>query len=110
MRTLLASASSSIQSGLSAAGGAAGYASNLPLTTIVANVIKVVLGLTGIVFVCFLVYAGFLYLTAGGVDDNVKKAKKLIANSVIGILIIVSAYAIASYLFAALNTITTATG
>ena len=103
---ILAQASSSVEEGLGEAGLAAGYTTNLELTTIVANIISVVLGLTGIAFVVILVYAGILYLTAAGEEANVKKAKGLITNSVIGIIIIVSAYAIASYVFTALTAVT----
>lgn len=99
---LLAQASTDVLSGLGTAGYAAGYTTATPLTTIVANIINVVLGLTGIAFVILLVYAGILYLTAQGEEGNVKKAKKLISGAVIGIIIIVSAYAIANYLFVAL--------
>lgn len=102
---LLASASSdSVLNGLSAAAGAngAGYTENLPVTTIVGNMINVILSLSGILFVCLLVYAGILYLTAAGDDANVKKAKKLISSSIIGIIIIVASYAITSYVFNAL--------
>lgn len=104
---ILAQASSSVEEGLGQAGQAAGYTTNLELTTIVANIINVILGLTGMAFVIILVYAGILYLTAAGEEGNVKKAKGLIKNSVLGIIIIVSAYAIANYVFTALTAVTT---
>lgn len=95
-----ATASSTSLSGLGVAGAAAGFTADAPpITNIIAGLINVVLGLTGIVFLVLLVYAGVLYLTAGGAEDNVKKAKKLIANAIIGIILIVAAYAITSYVF-----------
>lgn len=106
MHTLIAAASDTVAEGLGVAGEQAGYTTNLELTSIVANIINAVLGLTGIVFVILVVYAGFLYLTAAGSEENVKKAKKLLTNSVIGIILIVAAYAIAKYVFAALTTVT----
>jgi len=106
MRTLLAQASTAINTGLGTAGEKAGYAINLEITIIVANIIKVILGLTGMAFIVVLVYAGILYLTAGGKEDNTKKAKHLISSAVIGIIIIVAAYAIANFVFAALTGIT----
>jgi hypothetical protein len=74
------------------------------LPTLVGGIINALLGILGIVFVILVVYAGFLYLTAGGEDDKVKKAKKLLTQSVIGLIIIVAAYAIASYVIGALST------
>jgi len=42
-------------------------------------------------------YAGFLYLTAAGDEEKVKKAKNLIVSAVIGMILILSSYAIASF-------------
>ena len=75
------------------------------LPQIIGNAISVILGLLGIVFVVLVVYAGFLYLTSAGAEDNVKKAKKLLTQAIIGLIIIVSAYAISGYVIAALATI-----
>ncbi len=104
---ILAQASSAVEEGLGVAGEAAEYTTNLELTTIVANIIDVILGLTGMAFVIILVYAGILYLTAAGEDKNIIKAKKLISSSILGIIIIIAAYAIARTIFAALSDATT---
>ncbi len=79
------------------------------LPTIVGKGIGVVLGVLGIAFVVMVVYAGFLYLTAQGDDTNVKKAKKMMTQAVIGMVIVVSAYAISSYVIAALSKISGST-
>ena len=105
---LLATAAESVTSGLGVAGSAAGMGSTAaPVTTIVGGLISAILGLSGIVFVIMVVYAGILYLTSQGEEGNIKKAKKLLSSSIIGLIIIVSSYAIATYVFAALATITT---
>jgi len=41
-----------------------------------------------------MVYAGFLWMTAGGVEENVTKAKSLLMQAVIGLAIVLSAYSI----------------
>ena len=61
---------------------------------IVGRIIRVALGLLGIIFVGLTTYGGFLWMTSGGNEENVKKAKTLITNGIIGLLIIVTAYAI----------------
>jgi Type IV secretion system pilin len=69
----------------------------LPATdirTIIANIIRIALGLIGIVLVVLLIYAGFLWMTAGGNEEQIAKAKKTITNAVIGLIIILAAYAI----------------
>ena len=74
------------------------------LPTLVGAIINVLLSVLGIVFVLLVVYAGFLYLTSQGETKNVEKAKKLLTQSIIGLIIIVAAYAISSYVIGALVT------
>ena len=69
---------------------------------IVAIIIRSLLQLIGIVFVVLTVYAGFLWMTAGGEEEKVSKAKKLIYDGVIGLAIILSAYAISYFIFRSL--------
>lgn len=64
---------------------------------ITGKIILTILGLLGVVFVILLTYGGFLWLTAGGEEDRVKKAQGLITNAVIGTLIVVAAYTIAHF-------------
>lgn len=100
-----------------AQGGLAGAASELTsvgtgigtadtgtdLPTLIGNLISVLLSVLGVIFVVLVVYAGFLYLTAGGEDEKVKKAKKLLSQSIIGLVIIIAAFAIADYVITALT-------
>lgn len=79
-------------------------ATNLP--ALVGNLVNVFISVLGIIFVILIVYAGFLYMTAGGEEDNVKKAKKLLSQSIIGLIIIISAYAISFFIFESLATAT----
>ncbi|RMH01564.1 MAG: hypothetical protein D6706_01675, partial [Chloroflexi bacterium] len=74
----------------------AGLAS-MDLTSLIANIIRAVLGFAGVVLVVMILYGGFLWMTAGGNDDRVKKAKRTITNAVIGLVIAISSYAIASF-------------
>ena len=69
---------------------------------IVVLVINSILSLLGVIFLIIILYAGFLWMTAGGNDDQVGKAKKLMTNSIIGIVIIVGAYAISYFVLDAL--------
>ena len=63
------------------------------------------LGVLGILFVVLIVYAGILYLTSQGEDTNTKKAKKLLTQATMGLIIVVAAYAISNFVLAALTTI-----
>lgn len=72
------------------------------LPTLIGNIISALLSVLGIIFVVLVVYAGFLYLTAAGDDSKVKKAKTLLTQSIIGLVIIVAAYAISAFVIDAL--------
>ncbi len=88
----ISDASSSLREGLSAV-----ESTGLPSTdirVIVAKVIKAALGLLGVVVLVLTIYAGFLWMTAGGNEEQITKAKKMMLNSAIGLAIILSAYAL----------------
>jgi len=67
------------------------------LPTIVGNVISVILGTLGIIMVVIFIRAGFWYMTAGGDPAKVDKAKKVMFQTVIGLLICLLSYAITSF-------------
>lgn len=72
----------------------------LPATDIrliVANIIRAALALMGIVLLVITIYGGYLWMTSGGNEDQIGKAKKILINAVIGLIIILSAYAIVAF-------------
>ncbi|PIR93112.1 hypothetical protein COT99_02560 [Candidatus Falkowbacteria bacterium CG10_big_fil_rev_8_21_14_0_10_43_10] len=64
---------------------------------ILTKVINAILGLLGVIFLVLTLFAGFLWMTAAGNDDQVGKAKKILTAAIIGIVIIVSSYAITNF-------------
>jgi D-alanyl-lipoteichoic acid acyltransferase DltB (MBOAT superfamily) len=87
---------------LSARAGATS-GSRLSLLDILVSLINLLLALSGVVILIFMLYGGFLWMTAGGQEDQVKKAKTIISNSVIGLIIVLSAFSIATFVQGALN-------
>jgi len=73
----------------------------------IANIIRVAMSLLGIVAVVIILIGGFTWMTAGGNDEKVGQAKKWIFAGVIGLAIILSAYAIATF---AIDSLVSATG
>lgn len=63
-------------------------------TGFIGQMIAVVLSLLGVLFLILTIYAGLLWMTAGGNTENVKKAKSILLNSVVGLIIVLSSYAI----------------
>lgn len=79
------------------------------LPKLIGQFIRVFLGVLGIIFVIYVVYAGYIYMTAGGDDTKVQKSKKMIGTAVIGIILIVAAYAISEFVINAIISATTGT-
>ncbi len=73
----------------------------------IGRIINVALSLLGVVVLVIIIYGGFLWMTAGGNDEKVGEAKKWIFGGIIGLVIILSAYAIASFVISNLVTATT---
>lgn len=76
---------------------------------IASSVINVILGFLGIVAVVIILIGGFKWMTAGGNEDKVSEAQKLITAGVIGLIIILAAYAIAKFVLDQLVSATNAT-
>ena len=83
-------------------GNQAGIASSTPLPVLIGNIVNVVLGFLGIVFLVLLLYAGFLWMTAQGEEKPVTKAKDIIKQSIIGLIVIVAAFAISNFVLTSL--------
>lgn len=88
-----------VSSGL---GGAIG--TDKPLMETITGIIKIGLSLLGIIAVVIILSGGFKWMTAGGNEDKVGEAKKMIISGVIGLAIIMSAFAIAQFVITNLAT------
>jgi hypothetical protein len=77
---------------------------------LIANIIRIALGVLGIVAIILVLYAGFLWMSAAGDVKKVDQAKRLLTEAVIGLIIIVSAFAIVSYIFSQLSLATNGGG
>lgn len=78
-----------------------------PLTVTVGKIINSVLTILGIVAVALILYAGFLWMTARGNEQQVEKARSILTQAVIGLIIILAAYSIARFVVNALVSATT---
>ncbi len=61
-------------------------------------IIKSALSFLGVVFLVLMIYAGIQWMQAGGNQEKIDKAKNIIVNSIIGLAIIISAYAITYFI------------
>lgn len=81
--------------------GGSDLQNNLP--TAIGSIISIFLSLIGVVLLVIIVYAGYLWLTAGGNDDQVSHAKQLIKNGVIGMVIALSAFILTQFIVTAVT-------
>lgn len=70
---------------------------NADLTTVIGRIVKIVIGFLGLIAVVIILIGGFQWMTSGGDEDKIKNARKLMTNGVIGLFIVVIAYAIALF-------------
>ncbi len=73
---------------------------------VAARIINVALGFLGIIAVVIVLYGGFMWMTAAGNEERISKAKQILTAGVIGLVIIVMAWAIASYVVKTLMNVT----
>jgi len=63
----------------------------------ISLIINFILGLLGILFLVLILRGGFLWMTAAGNEKQVETAKNIIVRATIGLLIVLSAYAISFF-------------
>lgn len=84
----------SISGGAGSTADKAGFGESKPLPEFVGGIIQGLISLAGIALVVLVFYGGFLWMSAQGSDEKIKKAKGIITSAVIGLVIIFAASAI----------------
>lgn len=74
------------------------YQSGTFLQTKVGQAIGVVLSFVGVLFLILMIYAGILWMTSQGNEQQVAKAKDMLINGIIGLIIVFAAYTITSFI------------
>lgn len=69
----------------------------------ISKIIRAVLSFLGVIFLILTIYGGFLWMTARGNEQQVEKAKTLLTAAVVGLIIVISAYAISYFVINALS-------
>lgn len=86
---------------LDATADSAGYDTNdadTKFNTVISLIIQTILGLLGVIFMALMLYGGFLWMTARGNESQVEKSKNLITAAIIGLAIVIGAYAITRFI------------
>ena len=78
-------------------GGSLGEAGKDP-RELAGRIINFSLGFLGLIAVCIVIFAGFKWMTSGGDETKISDAKKLLRAGLIGLVIILSSWGIATFL------------
>jgi hypothetical protein len=78
------------------------YTTSANALTIAGAIISVVLSALGVTFIILMVYGGYTWMIARGEEQKVTKAKDTLTAAVIGLIIIIAAYAISYFVTNAL--------
>ena len=65
---------------------------------LVGKIIKAALSFVGIIFLVLMIYGGYTWMMARGNEQEVEKAKNLITAAIIGLIIVLAAYAISYFI------------
>ena len=93
-------AAKQFQDGLANTGENAGYSigdrmlGGELLPAKIGKIIKAILSFLGVIFLVLMIYGGYTWMMAGGNEQQVSKARSIIINSIIGLIIIMAAWAI----------------
>ncbi len=74
-----------------------GTAPSTSLPELIGKYIRIFLGLLGVIFAILMIYGGYTWMTSYGNTEKVNKAKELIVDAVIGLVIILAAYTITGF-------------
>lgn len=74
-----------------------------PLPQLIGNYIQIFLSLLGVVFLILMLVGGFRWMKARGEAAEVTKAKEIIMDAVIGLIIVAASYAITAFVINAVG-------
>lgn len=77
---------------------------------IIGRIIQIALSFLGVIALILVMYAGFLWATSNGEEDKVNQAKKILSNAIVGLVIILSAWGIATFVLSQLGKATGVNG
>lgn len=72
------------------------------LMEVVRNVLNTTFGVVGVIAVIMIIIGGFHYMTSQGSPEKVQKGKNTILYGIVGMIIVLSAFAIVNFILDAL--------
>jgi len=63
----------------------------------IGTILNAVLSLVGVIALAVILWGGFRWMTAGGNEESVGEAKKIIAAGIVGLIIVIVAWAVVNF-------------
>ena len=67
------------------------------------SVLSIILGFLGIITILIILYGGLIWMTSFGNEDKIDQAKKLITSGIVGLVVVLASYAIATFVVNSLS-------
>ncbi len=74
------------------------YETAITIDSTIASIIKIAMSFLGSIFIILMIIAGLDWMRAEGNEEIVKKSKSTIINLVIGLIIIIAAFILSSFI------------
>ena len=71
--------------------------SNQDVKVTISNIVKIVLGFLGLLAILGIIYGGLKIMTSGGNADQTGQGRKAVVAGLVGLIIVLAAYSIASF-------------
>lgn len=68
------------------------------LSTKVGQMVGSIISFIGVILLLLVIYAGFLWMTSAGNEKKTEQAKNILTSAIIGLIIVLSAYAITAFI------------
>lgn len=75
------------------------------LGVMVGKIVQAVLSMLGLIALILVIVAGFQWMTSGGNEEKISGAKKLMSAGIIGLVIVLIAWAATTYVLSRLQTV-----
>jgi len=62
------------------------------------KIIGIILSFIGVIFLGLMIYGGLMWMMAQGNEQQITKAKTLITNAIIGLIVVFAAYALTNFI------------
>ena len=75
------------------------------LTIVIGRIVRIVIGFLGLIAVVIILIGGFQWMTSGGDSEKIQKAKDMMIHGLIGLFIVVIAYAVALFVMSIIGSV-----